>query len=289
MPGRGGRRLPGRHNAGRQISARGVRASAAAIRAGTPGVPGRARWARGRASGPAAVRRPRPPWHRWQVMIWVRALLPPRVIVRDQFGADQARKPPAGPGRSSAPGARCRMPAAGSGSAPRTPARRARRHDQHRQIGDRQECGSRRAVAASRRQAQPCQFAERALAGGVQPAEQGCCRRAPGDQHPCGAGRDLRAGPKMADRRAGQACQRRRDGRGGAGGTRCCLRENRLQVAPRVIVGRITPPVLRLVVPHDRRGRHPSHPSHPRDIADGHGVGAVHCEEPQRLITDDGP
>ena len=81
-----------------------------------------------------------------------------------------ARKPPARPGRSTAP--RRRMPVAGTGSAPRTPARRARRQGQYRQIGDRHERGSRRAVATSRRQAQPCQFAERALAGGVQPAER---------------------------------------------------------------------------------------------------------------------
>ena len=191
-----------------------------------------------------------------------------------------ARKPPARPGRSTAP--RRRMPVAGTGSAPRTPARRARRQGQYRQIGDRHERGSRRAVAVSRRQAQPCQFAERALAGGVQPAEQGGCRRSPGDQHPCGAGRDLSAGRKMADRRAGQACQRRRAGRGG-GGTRRYLRENRLQVAPRVIVNRITQPIPRLAVPHDQCGRHPGHP---RCIADSHGVGAADCEEPQRPIRD---
>ncbi len=65
------------------------------------------------------------------------------------------------------------------------------------------------------------------------------------------------------------------------GGIRHHLRENRLQDAPNVIIKRSTQPVLRLVVPHDHRRRHASCP---RDIADGHGAGAAHCEQPQRLI-----
>lgn len=88
----------------------------------------------------------------------------------------------------------------------------------------------------------------------------------------------------MADHRLGQARQRHRAERPGAGGAWHYLRQNRSQDARHVIVRCVAQLVLRLVMAHDRRGRHASRP---REIADGHGVGATRCKQPRRLITDD--
>jgi hypothetical protein len=92
----------------------------------------------------------------------------------------------------------------------------------------------------------------------------------PGDQHPCGAGRDRGAGRTMAIAAPARPVS----------ATRPDGRRRDPELSPRepppgcahVIVNRVTQPVLRLVVPHDQRWRHASHP---RGIADGHGVGPL--------------